>query len=133
MDRWGLVMLKTDPMAKKTCIRVEDLAGLPLICSAQGMKFDISRWCGEKADALNLSGTVNLAYNGSVFVREGLGYMLMFDRLVNTGSDSDLCFRPLEPPLETKMYVIWKKYQVFSPIAGLLLEELKAQRRAAEK
>ena len=111
----------------------QDLAGLPLICSAQGMKFDISRWCGEKADALNLSGTVNLAYNGSVFVREGLGYMLTFNRLVNTGADSDLCFRPLEPPLETKMYVIWKKYQVFSPIAGLLLEELKAQRRAAEK
>ena len=52
---------------------------------------------------------------------------------MNTGADSDLCFRPLEPPLETKMYVIWKKYQVFSPIAGLLLEELKAQRRAAEK
>ena len=76
VDRWGLVMLKTDPLAKKTCIRVEDLAGLPLICSAQGMKFDIPRWCGEKADALNLSGTVNLAYNGSVFVWEGLGYML---------------------------------------------------------
>ena len=97
------------------------------------MKFDISRWCGEKADALNLSGTVNLAYNGSVFVREGLGYMLTFNHLVNTGADSDLCFRPLEPPLETKMYVIWKKYQVFSPIAGLLLEELKAQRCAAEE
>lgn len=133
VDRWGLVMPKADPLARKDCIRVGDLAGLPLICSAQGMKFDISRWCGEKADALNLSGTVNLAYNGSVFVREGLGYMLTFNRLVNTGADSDLCFRPLEPPLETKMYVIWKKYQVFSPIAGLLLEELKAQRRAAEE
>ena len=126
-------MPKEDPLARKDCIRIGDLAGLPLICSAQSMKFDIPRWCGEKADALNLSGTVNLAYNGSVFVWEGLGYMLTFDRLVNTGADSDLCFRPLEPPLETKMYVIWKKYQVFSPIAGLLLEELKAQRRAAEK
>ena len=51
--------------------------------------------------------------------------MLMFNHLVDTGSDSDLCFRPLEPPLETKMYVIWKKYQVFSPISELLLDELK--------
>ena len=82
------------------------------------MKFDISRWCGEKADALNLSGTVNLAYNGSVFVREGLGYMLTFDRLVNTGADSELCFRSLEPPLETKMYVIWKKTRCFPPLPG---------------
>lgn len=82
---------------------------------------------------LNLSGTVNLAYNGSVFVKEGLGYMLMFDHLVDTGSNSELCFRPLDPPLETKMYVIWKKYQVFSPIAELLLDELKTQLHKAEE
>lgn len=125
VDLWGLVMKKDDALAQKKCIRVNDLMGLPLVCSAQGMKFDIARWCGEKVDMLDLSGTVNLAYNGSVFVREGLGYMLMFNHLVDTGSDSDLCFRPLEPPLETKMYVIWKKYQVFSPISELLLDELK--------
>ena len=125
-DIWGLVMKRDDPLARKEGIRAEDLAGLPLICSAQGMEFDIPRWCGEQADALNLSGTVNLAYNGSVFVKEGLGYLLTFDRLVDTSPGSGLCFRPLEPRLETRMYVIWKKYQVFSPIAQLLLDELKA-------
>ena len=70
---------------------------------------------------------LNLAYNGSVFVKEGLGYLLMFDHLVDTSPGSGLCFRPLEPVLETKIYVIWKKYQVFSPIAELLLDELKMQ------
>ena len=129
-DRWGLVMKIDDPLAKKESICIDDLMGLPLICSAQGMKFDISRWCGEKADTLNLSGTVNLAYNGSVFVKEGLGYLLMFDHLVDTNPGSGLCFRRLEPPLETKIYVIWKKYQVFSPIAQLLLDELKVQLHA---
>lgn len=124
-DTWGLVMRREDPLARKSGIRVEDLAGRQLICSAQGMRWDIPRWCGELADTLNLSGTVNLAYNGSVFVREGLGYLLTFDHLVNTGADSDLCFRPLEPVLETRMYVIWKKYQVFSPIARRLLEALR--------
>lgn len=132
-NTWGLVMKKDDVLAKKASIRFEDLAGLELICSEQGMKFDITRWCGEKADMLNLSGTVNLAYNGSVFVKEGLGYMLSFDHLVDTGSDSELCFRPLEPLLETKMFVIWKKYQVFTPIAELLLDELKGQLYKAGK
>lgn len=126
-NTWGLVMKKEDVLAQKESIRFEDLTGLELICSEQGMKFDISRWCGEKADQLKLSGTINLAYNGSVFVKEGLGYMLSFDKLVDTGSDSELCFRPLMPLLETKMYVIWKKYQVFTPIAELLLDELKGQ------
>lgn len=125
VDRWGLIMRKNSPLAEKQTIHFEDLKGLDLICSAQGMQFDISRWCGEKADTLNLSGTFNLAYNGSVFVKEGLAYMLTFDNLVDTGEGSELCFRPLVPPLETKIYVIWKKYQVFSPIAELLLKTLK--------
>lgn len=122
---WGLVMKKSDPLSQKKQIRFEDLLGLALICSEQGMKSDIARWCGEKIDMLNLSGTVNLVYNGSIFVKEGLGYMLTFDHLVDTGADSELCFRTLEPLLETKMYIVWKKYQVFSPIAGLLLEKMK--------
>lgn len=123
---WGLIMKKDDPLAKNESITVDDLAGLDLICSTQGMIADIPRWCGQQADNLNLSGTINLAYNGSVFVKEGLGYMLTFDKLVDTGPDSDLCFRPLTPKLETKMFVIWKKYQVFTPIAELLLDKLKS-------
>ena len=124
-NTWGLVMKKDDVLSKKEKICVDDLIGLDLICSAQAMQADIPRWCGEKADRLHLSGTINLAYNGSVFVKEGLGSMLSFDKLADTSADSELCFRPLDPPLETKMYVIWKKYQVFTPIAELLLDELK--------
>lgn len=126
-NTWGLVMKKGDALSQKEKISIDDLVGLDLICSVQAMQVDIPRWCGEKADMLNLSGTINLAYNGSVFVKEGLGYMLSFDKLADTGADSKLCFRPLTPSLETKMYVIWKKYQVFTPIAELLLNELKAR------
>ncbi len=50
--------------------------------------------------------------------------MLTFDKLADTSKDSGLCFRPLEPTLETKMYIIWIKYQVFSPIAELFVKEL---------
>ena len=124
-DIWGLAIRKDHPLAEKEEIVFADLIGIDLICSEQGMKFDIARWCGENADQLNLSGTINLCYNGSIFVEEGLGGMLTFDRLVNTDNDSNLCFRPLSPRLETKMYIIWKKYQVFTPIAELLLDELK--------
>ena len=120
-------MKRDDALSKKERICFDDLVGLDLICSAQAMQVDIPRWCGEKADMLKLSGTINLAYNGSVFVKEGLGHMLSFDKLADTGADSELCFRPLTPPLKTKMFVIWKKYQVFTPIAELLLNELKAQ------
>ena len=39
----------------------------------------------------------------------------------------DLCFRPLYPPLENKMYLIWKKYQVFTPIADKFLQLIKEE------
>ncbi|XCP84364.1 LysR family transcriptional regulator [Roseburia hominis] len=113
VDTWGVVMRKDSPLAAKEAICVDDLMGLNLICSSQSMKLDIPRWCGEKADLLNLSGTVNLAYNGSVFVKEGAGYMLSFDKLVNTGSESELCFRPLFPSLETRLKKNSRGYPFF--------------------
>ncbi|MCI8388619.1 MAG: LysR family transcriptional regulator [Clostridiales bacterium] len=126
-DVWGIVMRRDSPLAKKKYIEADDLLGLDIICSSQAMKTDIPRWCGEKTDTFDLSVTVNLVYNGAIFVKEGLGVMLSFDKLTNTGKDSELCFRPLYPRLETKMYVVWKKYQVFSPAAELLMKEMRKQ------
>lgn len=74
---------------------------------------------------LHLEGSFRLSYNGSLFVKEGLGYLLTFEHLIDTGSDSGLVFRPLTPKLETKLYLVWKKYQVFTPIAEKLLEKLR--------
>lgn len=125
-DRWGVVMPEKCPLSEKDEITFGDLYGLPLFCSEQSIANDFPRWCGENIDRLNFAGTFNLSYNGSVFVREGLGYLLTFDHLIDTSEGSGLCFRPITPALETKMYIIWKKYQVFSPIAELFLKQLKS-------
>lgn len=124
-DVWGVVMRSDSPLAEKSEICFEDLYGLPLFCSEQSIKVDFPRWCGENIDKLNFAGTFNLSYNGSVFVREGLGYLLTFEHLTDTSEKSGLCFRPITPKLETNMYIIWKKYQIFSPIAELFLKKLR--------
>lgn len=124
-DIWGVVMRKDSPLAKKEAVRMKDLLHLPLICSRQGITEDYPKWFGEKVDTLNIVATFNLAYNAGILVREGMGYLITFDKLVNTGPESDLCFRPLVPLLETKLYFVWKKYQVFTPIAELLLDDLR--------
>ena len=96
-----------------------------MFCSEQSIKVDFPRWCGENMDNLHFAGTFNLSYNGSIFVKEGLGYLLTFEHLIDTSEGSGLCFRPITPTLETNMYIIWKKYQVFSPIADLFVKKLK--------
>ncbi len=97
-----------------------------------GIRFHLySGDTNDLAERLNVTVTINLTYNGSVMAREGLGCVLTFDRLADTSQESELCFRPLTPRLETKLYLIWKKYQVFAPAAGLFLEELKTHYTAA--
>ncbi len=122
---WGLIIRKDHPLAQKSQIVVDDLYGLELICSEQSIEVDIPRWCGEKAEKLTYSGFTNLFYNGSVFVKEGLGGQLTFNNLANTGTDSELAFIPLYPQLETKLFVIWKKYQIFTPIVQILIDEIQ--------
>lgn len=124
-DTLGLLLREDDPLAQKREITLEDMHSISLIASEQSMKNDIPRWCGEDSDSLNWTGSANLFYNGSVFVKEGLGALLTFEYLADTGTDSELVFRPLSPKLETKMYIVWKKYQVFTPIAKKLVDELK--------
>lgn len=125
-DVWGLVMPSGCPLAEKDGIEADDLAGLPLFCSEQGWEKDIPYWCGEKMDKLVLEGSFRLAYNASLFVKEGLGYLLTFDGLVAAGPESGLVFRPLIPRLETKIWLVWKKYQVFTPIAERFMGRLKS-------
>lgn len=129
-DIWGVIMPANAPLAKKCAVSVKDLESLPLFTSVQGWEGDIKRWAGESYDKLCLEGSFRLAYNASMFVKEGLGYQLTFDKLVDTSSESGLVFRPLTPRLETKLYLIWNKYQAFTPIAERFLDEVKKGFRA---
>ena len=129
-DVWGLVFPADDPLARKNVITVDDLVGLPLFCSEQSWQNDIPRWCGERIRDLRMEGSFRLSYNGSLFAREGLGYLLTFEHLIDTSADSGLVFRPLSPRLENRLYLIWKKYQTPSPIAERFLEHLKSSLQA---
>lgn len=125
VDVWGIVMPSDAPLAKKKAVDVDDLIGLPLFCSSQGWEKDIPRWAKDKMDKLRLEGSFRLSYNASLFAREHLGYLLTFDKLIDTSADSGLVFRPLTPSLETNLYLIWKKYQNFSPIAERFLKHMR--------
>lgn len=124
-DTWGILMRKDCPLAKKSQIEIEDILPYPVFCSEQAAKVDLPRWCGENIDQLNVMATFNLTGNAAVFAREGLGIAITFDKLVELDAKGDLCFRPITPVLQTKMYVIWKKYQVFTPVSQLLLNIFK--------
>lgn len=124
-DVWGLIIPEGDPLSEKAVIRPEDLAGLPLFCSELAWNGDVKKWFGSSFSKMKLEGSFRLSYNGSIFTREGLGYLLTFRDLINTSEGSGLVFRPLEPVLETTLYITWNRYQTFTPIAERFLQQLK--------
>ena len=124
-DIWGVVMPEDVPLAKKKTVQVHGLFGLPLFCSEQSWENDIPLWANDAMDRLHLEGSFRLSYNASIFAREHLGYLLTFDHLIDTSAGSGLVFRPLRPKLETTSYLVWKKYQTFSPIAERFLTQIQ--------
>ena len=129
-DIWGVVMRKDSPLAKKEYIELEDLRDLPLINSRQAMRKTSSKnefieWFRGEFENLNTVATINLVYNAAVMVKAGVGYAITLDKLVNTSEESELCFKPLKPKLESGLDIVWKKYRVFSPAAKIFLDKLK--------
>ncbi len=124
-DYFGAVLPADDPLAEKDCITAEDLAGQPLFCSEQSWIHDIRPWAKDRFSELQLEGSFRLSYNGSMFAKEGLGIFLTLNDLIDTSPKSGMVFRPLAPRLEMNMYLIWNKYQSFTPIAEKFLEQIR--------
>lgn len=125
-DVWGVLMKKSDFLSQKELISPEDLWDKPLLISQEESDGGpILQWIHKKRSSLNIIATYNLLFNASLYVEEGLGYAICLDKIINTSGDSPLTFRPLNPPLEAEMYLIWKKYQVFSKPAEKFLETLQ--------
>ena len=129
-DTWGVIMRKDIPLAKKETIRKEDLLNVPLICSRQVIseerhRNEFAEWFGEDFDKLDIVTTFNLVYNAAIMVEAGVGYAITIDKIANTTESSSLCFRPLEPQLDSGLNIIWKKDQVFSAAAALFFKNLR--------
>lgn len=131
-DVWGIIMRKDSPLAQQETVACKDLLSLPLICSRQVMQDSLARnefkdWFGADFDKLNIVTTFNLLFNAALLVEQGVGYATALDKLVNTIDNSELCFRPFAPRLESMLNVVWKKYQVFSPATKVFLEALSTK------
>lgn len=124
-SRWGLLIPADCELAQKQFVEKQDLVKYPLIFHRrQGLQRLISRWAETDISKLNIAATYNVI-NGSParFVESGLGYFLTTEDLLSASIDKDLCFRPLEPPLEIHYALIWKRYASFSKAAEKFLEQ----------
>lgn len=122
-DVYGILMRKDSPYAGYDSISIQELINEPIILSRGAQSHFFSDELLSKA---NVTVTYNLLYNASVMVKEGMGYAICFDKLINTSGDSELTFVPLEPEIKIRGKLIWKKYQVLSPAVKLFIEKVRS-------
>ena len=126
-DTWGVLMTKDDPLAKKSAITAEDLVGRNVLNSqqAENRKY-FDSWFGNYKEQINIIGTVNFNFNGTLLVKNKAAIMLTLDKLANISDESNLTFRPITPMLKQPVTVIWKRENNLSPVADLFLNRLRA-------
>lgn len=126
-DSWGILATTDDPLAKKEYITPSDIVNRPIINSQQAESYGIfDNWFGNYKEQINIIGTYNLSYNGTLLVKNHAAIMLTLDKLANTSAESGLVFIPLKPAIYQPLNIIWKKETTLSPVAQLFLDRLKA-------
>ena len=124
-DQLGVLMRKDDVLANKNTISISDITNKPLIVSAQESLENIAKNNYEFNELTKKAiCTYNLLYNASLLVREKVGYCICIDNIINT-KGSDLIFKPLEPRIDVKLILVYKKYNIFSKAASIFLDLLK--------
>lgn len=125
-DIFGLIMRKDNPLSNKKSVTPQDLDEQPVLCARQQLDGNVlSSWLGYDVEKLNIVSTFNLITTPAMMVEAGLGSAFTFDKLVDTEGSRNICFRPLEPKVETSLYLVWQKFQMFSPAAKKFLEQIR--------
>lgn len=114
-ETFGLLMPKDCELAKQRTVHLNQLKTLPLILAEQTfLGHRELEWFGSDYSSMNIVATYTLIYNATFLAERGVGYVLCLDRLVNT-KGRNLTFRPIVPRLSAELFLVTKKYQVFSP------------------
>ncbi len=125
-DVWGILMRKDCPLSEKKSVRPEDIRNMEIMTSYQSVNDKtLTSWFGTDISKLNIVLKYNLLYNASLFVKNDFGCAFALEGLADVSENSGLCFRPFEPPVYAKLYIVWKKNQVFSREAEVFMRELK--------
>ena len=123
--RWGVLIPKACPLAQKEFVEREDLLTVPLIFHGRiGLQHEITHWAQTSIEQLNIAATYNiLSGDPFAYVRSGLGCLLTSSDHLPGDLGTDLCFKPLQPPLSIQYALVWKRYAILSKSAQAFLAQ----------
>lgn len=122
-EQWGILVREDSPLAVRSSVSPEDLAGVPLILpSRENVQNELLNWFGPSAEHLHITATGNLLYNLASLARDNGSCILTLNL---DCTYEGLRFVPLSPEMESGTVLAWKKAQTFSPAASAFLEHAR--------
>ncbi len=131
-EHWCALMRADDALARKEAIRVDDLAGQPLIIARrESVRNELENWFGERYADMRFVAACNLSYsNRCIMVENGMGIALVHEF---SSLSENLCLRPLSPSMENRCVLVWKKRTAYTPAVSRFIEQLKHAFQAFSK
>ena len=109
-DAWGVLTRADGPLGSLETVHADDLVGHPLIVSRQAARVGVlRRWFGDIADKVEIVAEYNLPLNAQFLVREGIGSAVMYAELLPLPADGSIRFAPLDPAVESRSGLLWRK------------------------
>lgn len=123
-EKWGLMVSSQSYLARKESIDVEELVGIPLLCSGrEDVQNMIKSWNALQGKDLNIVGTYNLIFNVFSLVENRVGSALTIEGAMANRDTSNVKFLPIVPELTTNCVLVWKKNTLLSPSVNKLVEK----------
>lgn len=115
-ERWGLIMGKNDPLAKRKRIMAHDLYQLPLIMGRRSIvKNDLMDALHLDPTKMNCRVQMNLPQNSKALVLSGNYYLFGIDGVYEMYHDDRLAFVPFSPAVQTGHLLAWRKNLQLTP------------------
>lgn len=120
----NVLMRKDNPLAQKQKITPHDLVHVPLILpKRQSVRNEIENWFEEEREKMKVVCTCNLSQNNlSIMTENKLGVAITIKR---ENSNTNLCFKPIEPEIANNSVLVWRKNQTFSSAMLKFISHIK--------
>lgn len=125
-ERWGVVLRRSDPLARKKGVSASDLAHRPLIVPRRTIvREELVKWLNIPAEEVNILAGHNLLSNSLPLVQAGLANVIGVSGAFGVQKPDDLCFVPFTPEWTTGHVLAWRKNQLYNRATSLFLEAVK--------
>lgn len=125
-EKWGILVRRDDPLAKKESVSVEDILDVPLLIPRRTIvQNEIAGWLGVESSRLHIIGCHNLLTNAALLVEQGLCAAICVCGAWAIRETDRTCFIPFDPERVTGHVLAWKKNRVFNTTTSTFIQYIR--------